>query len=67
MAVARPRSVGAQLRAFFVPLAASRDARLAARAIAEAPGFTDINASDLPARARARWNGSSVSIDRATE
>ena len=47
-------------RAFFVPLAAIRDAGLAACAIAEALGFADINASDLPARARAACSGRST-------
>ena len=55
--IARAVSDDGASRAFFVPLAAIRDAGLAACAIAEALGFADINASDLPARARAACAG----------
>ncbi len=44
-------------RVAFVPLAAIRDAHLAACAIAEALGLADISASDLPRRARAACAG----------
>ena len=58
--LARAISDDGSSRAFFVPLAAIRDAGLAACAIAEALGFADINASDLPARARAACAGRST-------
>ncbi|HET9272550.1 MAG TPA: helix-turn-helix domain-containing protein [Vicinamibacterales bacterium] len=55
--IARAVSDDGASRAFFVPLAAIRDAGMAACAIAEALGFADVNASDLPARARAACAG----------